>query len=114
MRCTCACAELRSSLAQCAALPSCSQQSSSPTHCIIPKQGLELKSIINNSPHGDSSQSAPAPDDLIYVAHVPEGIDAADYIHTVLANARETIYALLLSSFAIHPVHDVLLWGTCR
>ncbi len=52
-------------------------------------QGLELKSIINNSPHGDASRTAPAPDDLIYVAHVPEGIDAADYIHTVLANARE-------------------------
>lgn len=52
-------------------------------------QGLELKSIINNSPHGDASRAAPAPDDLIYVAHVPNGIDAADYIHTVLANARE-------------------------
>lgn len=51
-------------------------------------QGLELKSIINNSPHGDASRVAPAPDDLIYVAHVPNGIDAADYIHTVLANAR--------------------------
>lgn len=53
------------------------------------KQGLELKSIINNSPHGDNSRTATAPDDLIYVAHVPDGIDAADYIHTVLANARE-------------------------
>jgi subtilisin family serine protease len=54
---------------------------------ILP-EGLELKSIINNSPHGDASRAAPAPDDLIYVAHVPNGIDAADYIHTVLANAR--------------------------
>ena len=52
-------------------------------------QGLQLKSIINNSPHGDASRAAPAPDDLIYVAHVPDSIDAADYIHTVLANARE-------------------------
>jgi hypothetical protein len=62
-------------------------------------QGLELKSIINNSPHGDASRAAPAPDDLIYVAHVPDGIDAADYIHTVLANAR---------ACAVSPLNDDL------
>jgi len=57
-------------------------------------EGLELKSVINNSPHGANSRHAPTADDLIYVAHVPEGGDAADYIHQVLANARESAAVL--------------------
>lgn len=42
--------------------------------------------VIDNSAHGANSRRAARPDDLIYVAHVPEGEDAADYLDSVLGH----------------------------
>ena len=49
-------------------------------------EGLVLKDVINNSPHGANSSSTPASEDLIYVVHVPEGETAAEYLHRVKLN----------------------------
>lgn len=54
--------------------------------------------VIDNSAHGANSRRAAKPDDLIYVAHVPEGEDAADYLDSVLGH--DSAHPLL--PFAYH------------